>query len=386
MGVVAYKPIDWFDWLPKDLYRAGDDGSVSRWVKGDPNWLKRHPPHWRPIKPTGKRKDMTKLTYQKRCGSFTTASLILRAFVGPRPIGCRAFHYPDSDCRNNRLANLRWAPTGAYHVFLDHVMPEGNRGKVAGWKKGSLHFRATISEEEVPLIFQHYREGWTIYDIADELEIGFSVVWNVLTGRCWSHVECDRTWPERVPDNKGSRHGNSWLGEDDVRRIVQMASEGKRRVEIAREFDVTASTIREILVGKSWTHVTTGLTLSEPVKGAELKFSESDIERIFDMAAGGKKRSEIAKEMDVRGKTIGHILAGKSYRGVSQKLGVTYIPLAANNAKLKEEDIPCIIYMARSGKPQVEIAKEFGVSASLVSKIIKGHRHPRLELTQEGQP
>jgi hypothetical protein len=38
------------------------------------------------------------------------ALLVLRAFVGPRPIGCETLHYPDPDPANNCLDNLRWAP------------------------------------------------------------------------------------------------------------------------------------------------------------------------------------------------------------------------------------------------------------------------------------
>lgn len=34
--------------------------------------------------------------------------LVLEAFVGPRPVGKEACHFPDHEKSNNRLANLRW--------------------------------------------------------------------------------------------------------------------------------------------------------------------------------------------------------------------------------------------------------------------------------------
>lgn len=34
--------------------------------------------------------------------------LVLEAFVGPKPAGAEACHYPDHDKSNNRLWNLRW--------------------------------------------------------------------------------------------------------------------------------------------------------------------------------------------------------------------------------------------------------------------------------------
>ncbi|CAN5951037.1 unnamed protein product [Sphagnum jensenii] len=35
-------------------------------------------------------------------------SLVLETFVGPRPEGMEACHFPDSDPSNNKLQNLRW--------------------------------------------------------------------------------------------------------------------------------------------------------------------------------------------------------------------------------------------------------------------------------------
>ena len=35
-------------------------------------------------------------------------SLVLEAFVGPRPTGMQGCHFPDPDTSNNRLDNLRW--------------------------------------------------------------------------------------------------------------------------------------------------------------------------------------------------------------------------------------------------------------------------------------
>lgn len=35
-------------------------------------------------------------------------TLVLTAFVGPRPEGMECCHFPDSDPANNRLENLRW--------------------------------------------------------------------------------------------------------------------------------------------------------------------------------------------------------------------------------------------------------------------------------------
>lgn len=43
------------------------------------------------------------------CGKTRTVhSLVLEAFIGPKPDGLAACHGPDFDTSNNRLSNLRW--------------------------------------------------------------------------------------------------------------------------------------------------------------------------------------------------------------------------------------------------------------------------------------
>ncbi len=44
--------------------------------------------------------------------SRSVHQLVLETFVGPRPEGMEACHYPDDDKSNNRLENLRWDTHG----------------------------------------------------------------------------------------------------------------------------------------------------------------------------------------------------------------------------------------------------------------------------------
>lgn len=47
------------------------------------------------------------------CVSRTVHRLVLETFLGPRPEGMEACHFPDRDPGNNRLANLRWDTSAA---------------------------------------------------------------------------------------------------------------------------------------------------------------------------------------------------------------------------------------------------------------------------------
>lgn len=56
----------------------------------------------------------------RRRKTMRTHRLVLEAFVGPRPAGAHARHFPDNDTSNNRLANLSWS-TPQQNILDRHV-------------------------------------------------------------------------------------------------------------------------------------------------------------------------------------------------------------------------------------------------------------------------
>lgn len=58
------------------------------------------------------------------------------------------------------------------------------------------------------------------------------------------------------PTKKGSENGSSKLNEEQVREIKKMISQGRSCGKIAKEFDVSATTIKRIRNGENWAHVT----------------------------------------------------------------------------------------------------------------------------------
>lgn len=53
----------------------------------------------------------------------------------------------------------------------------------------------------------------------------------------------------------GIKHGNSKLTEEDVRTIRQMYKDGYSQRKIAKMYGVVKSTIRIIIIGKTWKHI-----------------------------------------------------------------------------------------------------------------------------------
>ncbi len=105
-------------------------------------------------------------------------SLVLTAFVGPRPTRLHHAAHGDSDRSNNRLENLRWAT------------PEENRadGVAHGSWKGERHYKAKLTDEDVIAARVAYAFGARQCDLARHYGVHRGTMRALLIHRSWSHV------------------------------------------------------------------------------------------------------------------------------------------------------------------------------------------------------
>lgn len=109
-------------WLPvrgyKGLYLVSTTGKVKslpRTVKGRGNIQLKIP--GRILKLSPRKNGYISVTLHKKGKQVTRAvhRLVLEAFVGPRPPGKEACHFPDRNKSNNHLSNLRWGTSTDNH-------------------------------------------------------------------------------------------------------------------------------------------------------------------------------------------------------------------------------------------------------------------------------
>ena len=170
--------------------------------------------------------------------SFNVARLVLRAFVGPSPIGCVALRWPDQNPINNQVSNLRWAPRGTSRIGSPGV-------------KGESHTNSILTESDIHEIRRLYRAGTSQADIAECLEITKPHVHKVLNGKSWAHVP-DPLGPITTCTATGENNSLSKLDWEQVSEIRAMAAQGAAHRALGRKFGVHGTTIGQIVRGETW--------------------------------------------------------------------------------------------------------------------------------------
>jgi hypothetical protein len=185
---VTFKAIDGFPG-----YCVGDDGSVwSRHKRMKrPGHVSRpsRPGHfwglsdeWRRLCPSVNTIGYVRVGLSRdgrRCNRYIH-DLVLTAFVGPRPPGALACHFPDRDRTNNRASNLRWDTPKAN--ARDAVVHGTNLA-------GTRHPKAKITDRDVREIRRLKAEGLTGKQIGELFGMNRNSINRIAAGKAWAHVE-----------------------------------------------------------------------------------------------------------------------------------------------------------------------------------------------------
>lgn len=244
----------WFKEVPGfPGYSAGSNGTVwscKRSPVGEPK------PKWKLMssKPNcdgyirvSLRKDMT---YYK----MSIQEIILETFVGPRPHGHCACHFPSPIRSDNRLCNLQWGTMKENHK---HREIHGNTPR--GIRSG----HAKLNPDRAEFIRELYTSGRTPQSIADEISVGISTVRRVLSGDAWDNGRGSilehrkRGCSLRKPGLRRCPPRQAWLPfmldwrtkilSSDLCHIKSLRNRGYTLKDIADVYGSSAPTICDIL-------------------------------------------------------------------------------------------------------------------------------------------
>jgi hypothetical protein len=108
----------------------------------------------------------------------TIHSLVLEAFVGPRPPGSVTRHLngcPD----DNRLENLAWG------THSENILDMDRHGRM---HHGSAHKLARLREVDIPIIRTAHANGASTKEIARNYAVNAEAIRKIVNRKMWRHV------------------------------------------------------------------------------------------------------------------------------------------------------------------------------------------------------
>lgn len=152
----------------------------------------------------------------------------------------------------------------------------------------------------------------------------------------------------------GERNAMSKLNDARVREICERLLAGNHPKQVAAEFHVTQETVYQIRSGRTWKHVVPPETVTAMLAIRQ----DSNVNRVFTdadrtrMAAVGRSNK-------------GRKLPGERVAQISEKARGAGNP----KAKVSEDDVRAIRRLVAAKVPDEDLAAQFGLSVSNVSKI-----------------
>lgn len=107
--------------------------------------------------------------------------LVLFAFVGPRPPGMQACHFPDGDRTNSHASNLRWDTQSG------NQQDRKLHGTVTSLK-GSVNPFSKLTEENVVQIREMRKQGVSLREIGERFGITKQTASGICLRKAWKHV------------------------------------------------------------------------------------------------------------------------------------------------------------------------------------------------------
>lgn len=158
-------------------YKFGSDGSI--WSCNTRQGLRED--KWKPLVGSVDKDGYRQLII---CANQTRYSkkfhsLILEAFVGPRPNGMVACHN-DGNVLNNSIDNLRWDTQ--YNNLQD-------KKKHGTYQIGDKSTRRILTESQVLEIRRRHKNGEYYRDLAQEFGVKSVTIHAVISGRNWRHLQ-----------------------------------------------------------------------------------------------------------------------------------------------------------------------------------------------------
>ncbi len=152
-------------------------------------------------------------------------------------------------CNNRLCVNPDHLYVGTYSDNMIDAINSGVRDKIDHLRGDDIE-TAKLTEKDIPTIVELYKGGLSHKKIAELFGVGSCTIGMVLRGESWKHIE-----REVIRNFTREKSRNPKLEAEDVKKIRRLANEGLNGKEISKRFNVSPSTIYDIVNFRTWVNV-----------------------------------------------------------------------------------------------------------------------------------
>ncbi|QWI10076.1 GIY-YIG nuclease family protein [Bacillus mycoides] len=255
------------------------------------------------------------------------------------------------------------------HLYEQSPLEQG-RKRLHADVSGERNTKAQLTDEQVYDIKHKLTHGATREEIEKEYGVSKQLLQRIIRGVHWSHVVYEGFFIKVEMEEEQAR-------DKEVRIIKEMMADGMTNHEIKQHFDdkYTNIFLSEIRTNKTYKHV----TIDRPIGKGDLKLTEDDVREIKKLLLQGVKQKTISERFGVSRALITRINTGQawSYLNIDESQIIPNelkTPRQSVGRKLTEDDVREIKRLLKQGVSHGELAKQFGIARSGISKISTGKR------------
>ena len=179
---------------------------------------------------------------------FYVHHLVLNVFVEKLPFKDAECNHIDGNKENNAYSNLEWV-TRSENEKHAHRLGLKEPPCVAG----EMNSHAKLTNSDIIKIINLVNTNLTIKEISKALNVSASTVYSIINNKTWKNIPRVSMKVNKQP--KGVNRPQSKLSDKDIVEIRKLKIIGLSNVKIASSFNVSKTTIRDIIVRKTWRHI-----------------------------------------------------------------------------------------------------------------------------------
>lgn len=235
----------------------------------------------------------------------------------PSDLACREQYWIDHFHAANDRYGYNIAPR-SYTTLGVKASPDARR-RMSVERTGSKNANALLAEGQVTEIKSLLAGGMTVASLAKQFGVSYFVVWDIAVGKRWKHVEVEGFSPRKMGPPSGEANGQAKMTTAEVAHIKERLVSGENWIQIAESLGLDRRAVHEIQTGKKWKTVQVdGFTPKVPSdqKGSKhphAKLTEADVIAIRQANTEGRTGISLAEEYGVTRSVISRIVTRKSW-------------------------------------------------------------------------